>query len=194
MTYPARIGFSAPYEIDRWRPFVNWLLDIPHLAVAWALGRLRQVLIVISLFAVLFTTRIPRSLFNAMVMTYRYEWRAIAYLVAMHRDYPPFDFTSSAEDDGADRHALLTVAYPQELNRWAPLYKWFLAIPHYFVLAWRWIEAIVTFLWSAAVILFRGEYPQTSRDFLVSVYRYGMQVQAYVALLSDEYPPFRLTE
>lgn len=191
-TYPARVRLSAPFEVDRWRPFVQWLLDIPHLAIAWALGRLRQVLVVISLVTVVFTKRIPRSLFDAMVMTYRYEWRAVAYLLAMHETYPPFDFTSTAEDDGVEPHVALSVDYPAELNRWAPLYKWFLAIPHYFVLVWRWIEAVFVFIWAAAVVLVYAEYPESARDFLVAVYRYGMHVQAYVLLLTDEYPSFRL--
>jgi hypothetical protein len=194
MTYPAKVGLSAPFETDRWRPFVHWLLDIPHLAIAWALGRLRQVLVVISFFAVVFTTQIPKALYDAMVMTYRYQWRAFAYLLAMHPDYPPFDFTSSNEDDGADPHTTLAVDYPSELKRWAPLYKWFLAIPHYFVLVWRWLEAIFAFIWAAFNVLIYGSYPERARNFLVAVYRYGIQVQAYVGLLTDEYPPFSLTE
>ena len=191
-TYPARVALSAPYEVDRWRPFVHWLLDIPHLAITWALGRLRQVLIVIALVTVVCTTRIPRPLFDAMVMTYRYEWRAMAYLLAMHQSYPPFDFTSSSVDDGADPHTRLSVDYPEELERWAPLYKWFLAIPHYLVLVWRWIEAAFVFVWAAFAVLVYAKYPERARDFLVAVYRYGIHVQAYVLLLTDDYPSFRL--
>jgi len=76
----------------RWRPLVQWLLAVPHLAVVYALSSLRQVLTVISFFAVLFTKRIPRPLFDAIAMTYRYEWRSVSYALFLHEEYPPFDF------------------------------------------------------------------------------------------------------
>ena len=114
---------------------MQWLLAIPHLMIAWALRSLRQVLTLISLFTVLFTKRIPRPIFDAIVMTYRYEWRAMSYAFFMHEDYPPFDFDLSSEDDGVETHTSLRLTYPEHLERWKPLYKWFLAIPQYFVLA-----------------------------------------------------------
>ena len=117
------------------RPLVQWLLAIPHLMIAYALRFLRQILTLISFFTVLFTEQIPRPLFDAIVMTYRYEWRAMSYAFFMHEDYPPFDFALSSDDDGTEPNTSLRVAYPEHLQRWQPLYKWFLAIPQYFVLA-----------------------------------------------------------
>ena len=190
--YPAELDFEADYHLARWRPLVQWLLAIPQLAIAWALTYLRNVLTLISLFTVLFTKRIPRSIFDAVAMTYRYEWRAVSYALFLHEDYPPFDFTTGAEDDRAEPHTRLSIAYPTELNRWAPLYKWFLAIPHYVVLALLWIGGVFAFLAGFFTVLFTGEYPHRIRDFLVDVYRYGLRVQAYVGLLTDKYPPFRL--
>ncbi len=114
---------------------MQWLLAIPHLMIAYALRFLRQILTLISFFTVLFTEQIPRPLFDAIVMTYRYEWRAMSYAFFMHEDYPPFDFALSSDDDGTEPHTSLRVAYPEHLQRWQPLYKWFLAIPQYFVLA-----------------------------------------------------------
>jgi ABC-type uncharacterized transport system YnjBCD permease subunit len=190
--YPAQLGFQNDYRIARWRPLVQWLLAIPHLAIAWALNYLRNVLTLISLFTVLFTERIPRPIFNAIAMVYRYEWRAFSYAMFLHDDYPPFDFTTSAEDDGAEPHATLTIVYPEKLNRWKPLYKWILAIPHYFVVAALLVTSVVTFLVGFVAVLITGEYPHGIRDFLVKTYRYGVRVQAYVGLLTDEYPPFRL--
>jgi Domain of unknown function (DUF4389) len=89
----------------------------------------------ISLFTVLFTERIPQPLFAFIVMTYRYEWRALSYAFFPHEDYPPFDFTPSSEDDGIEPHTTLRLTYPEHLDRWKPLYKWFLAIAQYFVVA-----------------------------------------------------------
>ena len=74
--YPASLDFQADYHVTRWRPLVQWLLAIPQLAIAWSLSYLRNVLILISLFCVLFTKRIPRPIFGAITMTYRYDWRA----------------------------------------------------------------------------------------------------------------------
>ena len=87
--YPVQLDFRADRHIARWRPFVQWLLAVPHLLVAWALHTLRQVLTVINFFTVLFAKRIPRPLFDAIAMTYRYEWARHEFALFMHEDYPP---------------------------------------------------------------------------------------------------------
>jgi hypothetical protein len=190
--YPLQLDFQADTHITRWRPLVQWLYAIPHLMIAGALRSLRQVLTLISLFTVLFTRQIPRSLFDVIVMTYRYEWRATSYALFMHEDYPPYDFEPSSEDDGVEPHTSLRLSYPDDLERWKPLYKWFLAIPQYFVLAGLFIAACLGVVAGFFAVLFTGEYPQGIRDFLVNAYRYGLRVEAYVGLLTDRYPPFSL--
>jgi ABC-type uncharacterized transport system YnjBCD permease subunit len=190
--YPLQLDFQAGRHITRWRPLVQWLLAIPHLMIAYALRSLRQVLTLISLFTVLFTERIPRSLFDAIVMTYRYEWRATSYAFFMHEDYPPFDFAVSSADDGMEPHTSLRLSYPEHLQRWQPLYKWFLAIPHYFVVAGLTIAACLGIIAGFFAVLVTGEYPEGIRDFLVSAYRYALRVEAYVGFLTDRYPPFFL--
>src|SRR3954468_13113529 len=132
--YPAQLEFQGDLHIDRWRPLVQWLLAIPHLFIANVLRTLRNLLILISFFTVLFTKQIPRPLFDVIAMTYRYEWRAYSYALFLHEDSPPFDFQPSSEDDGVEPHPTVSITYPEELGRWQPLVKWFLAIPHYFVL------------------------------------------------------------
>ena len=191
-SYPAQVEFHADRHITRWRPLVQWLLAIPQLMIAQALSTLRNVLTLISLFTVLFTEQIPRALFDVIAMTYRYEWRAMSYALFLHEDYPPFDFQSAAVDDGVEPHTSLTITYPEHLQRWKPLYKWFLAIPHYFVLLVLCIGACFAVIGGFFAVVFTGEYPERARDFLVGVYRYGLRVQAYVGLLTDAYPPFRL--
>jgi len=190
--YAARLEFHGGHHIARWRPLAQWLLAIPQLAIASALRSLRGVLILISLFTVLFTERIPRPVFDMIATSYRYEWRAISYALFMHEDYPPFDFEPSAADDGAEPHTALSITYPERLDRWAPLYKWVLAIPHYLVLAALFLGALVAFLGGFFAVLITSEYPQSIRDFLVGVYRYALRVEAYAGLLTDTYPPFRL--
>ena len=125
-------------------------------------------------------------------MTYRYEWRAMSYAFFMHEDYPPFDFDLSSEDDGAEPHTSLRLTYPGHLQRWQPLYKWFLAIPQYFVPAGLAIAAGLGLIAGLFAVLFTGEYPEGIRGFLVSAYRYTLRVEAYVGFLTDRYPPFSL--
>jgi Domain of unknown function (DUF4389) len=191
--YPVQVEFDADRHISRWRPLVQWLLAIPHLMIASALRTLREVLTLISLFTVLFTKQIPRPLFDVIAMTYRYEWRAMSYALFMHEDYPPFDFQLSSSDDGLEPHTSLSLEYPEHLDRWKPLYKWFLAIPHYFVLAGLFIVACLGILAGFFVVVVTGEYPEGIRNFLVHAYRYSLRVEAYVGFLTDRYPPFSLT-
>jgi ABC-type uncharacterized transport system YnjBCD permease subunit len=191
--YPARLEFHGEERMARWRPLVQWLLAIPHLVIAYALSSLRNILTLISFFTVLFTKRIPRPLFDVIAMTLRYEWRATSYALFLHEDYPPFDFQPAADDDGVEPHTTLSLTYPEELNRWKPLYKWVLAIPHYVVLFALMIAAFFVVIAGFFAVVFTGEYPHGARDFLVGAYRYNLRVQAYIGLLTDEYPPFALS-
>jgi ABC-type uncharacterized transport system YnjBCD permease subunit len=190
--YPTQLEFRADRQIARWRPLVQWLLAIPHLLIAYALSTLRSVLTLIAFFTVLFTRQIPRPLFDAIAMTFRYEWRAISYALFLHEDYPPFNFQPAADDDGAEPHTRVTFSYPEEMSRWKPLYKWLLAIPHYFVVLALSIAGLFVVIAGFFAVLVTGEYPERMRTFLVAVYRYNLRVQAYVGLLTDRYPPFTL--
>ncbi|MGA8014552.1 MAG: DUF4389 domain-containing protein [Candidatus Dormiibacterota bacterium] len=192
-SYPAQLGLEGQLHIARWRPLVQWLLAIPQLLIAGALGMLRSVLTVISFFTVLFTKQIPRPLFDMIAMSYRYEWRAASYALFLREDYPPFDFQPAAGDDGLDPHTVVTFTYPDQLNRWKPLYKWFLAIPLFVVLFGLWVAAIFVIIAGFFAVVFSGEYPVRLRNFLVGVYRYNLRLQAYVGLLNDQYPPFALS-
>ena len=190
--YPAQLDFRGTRQIARWRPLVQWFLAIPHLFIAYALTIVRAVLTLVSFFTVIFTRRIPRPLFDAIAMTFRYEWRAVSYALFLREEYPPFDFEPAAADDGVDPHTLVTITYPELMSRWQPLVKWLLAFPHYLVLAALGIGAMFVVIAGFFAVLFTGEYPQGLRDYLVGVYRYSVRVQAYAGLLTDQYPPFSL--
>src|SRR5436190_23787365 len=99
--YPVQLDLTPDNHMARWRPLVQWLLAIPHLAVSSVLTSLRHLLIAVSLVTVLFTKRIPRQVFDAIAMTYRYEWRSMSYALFLHDAYPPFDFPPAGPDDGA---------------------------------------------------------------------------------------------
>lgn len=140
--YPTRLEFHGTPQIARWRPLVQWLLSIPHLFIAYALTVVRAVLTLIAFVTVLCTRRIPRPLFDAIAMTFRYEWRTVSCALFFRAEYPPFDFQPTATDDGADPPTLVTFTYPEQLSRWQPLVKLLLAVPHYLVLFGLSIAAI----------------------------------------------------
>ena len=190
--HTVRVELDAPLELDRWRPLTQWLYAIPHLVVVYALQSLHSALSFVAFFTILFTGRIPDGIYSFMVMTMRYQWRTYAYVGFMHDSYPPFEFPTSLDDPGG-QPAVLDVDEQGDLARFAPLYKWFLAIPHYVVLTLLWIAAF--FAWSIAwvVVLVTGRWPEGMRDFLVGVARWSFRVTAYVYLMTDEYPPFSLS-
>jgi hypothetical protein len=190
--YPTQVDFRGEQQIARWRPLVQWLLAIPQLLIAGTLSIVRGALTLIAFFTVVFTRQIPRPIFDAIAMTFRYEWRATSYALFLHEDYPPFDFQPNADDDGLDPHTVVTFTYPEQMSRWQPLVKWLLAVPHYLVLVALGIAAMVVVIAGFFAVLITGEYPQGLRDFLVGVYRYNVRVQGYAGLLTDQYPPFSL--
>jgi hypothetical protein len=190
-SYPAGLGFEGPPEVQNWRPLVNWLLGIPQLLISSALQQLRRVLLLISFFTVLFTKAIPRPLFEVIVMTYRYQWRTSSFVLWMRNSYPPFSFNMTTQDDGIDP-ASVSVEYPPELNRWLPLVKWLLAIPHYIVLALLYVAVVVVAIIAFFAVLFTGRFPTGMRSFIVNVHAWKLRVASYAGFLRDEYPPFAL--
>ncbi len=189
--YPVRLDLEAPAEVARWRPLVHWLLAVPHILISGALQMLRNVLMFLSFFTILFTKQIPRGFFDLIVMTMRYQWRVSSYMMFMRESYPPFEFEASADDDGSDP-ARLSIEYPAELNRFLPLVKFLFVIPHFVVLALYGLGAIFAWLGSFFAVLFTGRYPEGIRNYLVGVNRYVNRVMAYFGFLRDEYPPFSL--
>jgi hypothetical protein len=186
-----RYDFEAPERVANWRPLVQWFLAIPHFIVLYALGIAQNVIWLISFFAVLFTEQIPEGLFNFQVMIQRYQHRTMTYALFMREPYPPFDFTVTRDDPGGDPVSV-SIDRPEKVNRWLPLVKWLLAVPHYIVLAVYVIGAFFAFIGAFFVVLFTGKFPLGIRDFVVKVGRYGLHVQAYILFLRDEYPSFSL--
>jgi hypothetical protein len=110
----------------------------------------------------------------------------------MREPYPPFDFDPGTTDNGADL-AVLTIEYPGEVNRFLPLIKWLLIIPHCFVLVFLFIGALFAWVFAFFAVLFTGKYPEGVRNYFVGLARWILRVQAYMNLLRDEYPPFSLS-
>ncbi len=184
--YPLRYDVEYPEQLNRWLVLIKWLLVIPHLLIVGALLTVAYVITVISFFPILFTTRYPRELFDFVVNIYRWNANATAYFDLLRDEYPPFSW------EPGQYPVTFEVDYPDQLNRWLPLVKWFLAIPHYLVLIALGIAGSVVWVIAFFAILFTAGYPRGLFDFFVGVTRWSNRVTAYVLLMRDEYPPFSL--
>jgi hypothetical protein len=129
----------------------------------------------------------PRWWFDFNVMLLRLETRITAYIFLLRDEYP------SVDDEQAVHVEVLYPDAPGDLNRWLPLVKWFLAIPHFIVLIFLDIAAVVVVIIAWFAILFTGRYPRGMFDFVTGVMRWSLRVTAYAFLLvTDRYPPFSL--
>jgi hypothetical protein len=140
------------------------------------------------LLMILFREKYPRWWFDWNLELTRFSSRVALYGALLDDRYPSTDEAQSLR---------LDVPYPDvpnELNRWLPLVKWFLAIPHYIVLFFLGIAAVVCIVIAWFAILFTGRYPRGLFDFVVGVGRWSVRVSAYAFLLvTDRYPPFSLS-
>ncbi len=208
--YPLTLEGDLDERPSRWLWLVKWLLVIPHVIVLIFLWIGFVLLTVIAFFAILVTGRYPRRIFEFNVGVLRWSWRVGFYSYsALGTDrYPPFSLA-----DEPDYPARLEVAHPPELSRGLVLVKWWLlALPHYLVVgifaggAWAGVNAAsdgsnwssgggligLLVLIAGVVVLFTSAYPKSIFDFVMGMNRWVYRVAAYAALMTDEYPPFRL--
>ena len=211
-SYPVHITADPlPDRPSRGLWLVKWLLVIPHVLILMFLWLACLVLTVIAFFAILFTGRYPRPIFDFVVGVMRWTWRVGYYSYgALGTDrYPPF---SLHDDPSYPAH--LDVDYPDELSRGLVLVKWWLlAIPHYLIVAvitgagaraardtagvaWAWEGGLIAVLVLIAgvALLFTARYPQGLYDLTLGLNRWTLRVAGYAALLTDQYPPFYLDQ
>ena len=187
--YPVTIRGELTEPLNRWLFLVKWLLIIPHAVVLAFLFIAVIVAWVIALFAILFTGRYPRSLFDFIVGVMRWAWRVgfYSYSALATDRYPPF---SLAKDD--DYPADLDVEYPERLSQGLVLIKWWLlAIPHYLIVGILTDSLLVILVLVAAVVnLFTGKYLTDIWEIVMGINRWSLRVTGYALLMTDEYPPF----
>jgi Domain of unknown function (DUF4389) len=199
LSYPLLVEGRLDEPMSRWLWLVKWVLLIPHYIVLWFLFIAMFVLTVIAFFAILFTGRYPRAIFDFNVGVLRWAWRVGFYgYNALGTDhYPPFSLSADT-----NYPATLDVPYPEHLSRGLVLVKWWLlAIPQYIVVAvltggvglavhaWGLIAVLTVF--AAFALLFTARYPRGIFDFVMGLNRWALRVLVYVLLMRDEYPPFR---
>jgi hypothetical protein len=213
---PVRVTARIDPRLSRWLWLVKWVLVVPHLLVLGLLWVAFGALSVVAFVAVVITGRYPHTIFEFNLGVLRWSWRVAYYSYgALGTDrYPPF--TLRAVPDYA---ATLDIAYPQHLSRGLVWVKWLLALPHYVIIAffvgggsyvvYRTGATVAATAapdtWSSSggligllvlivgvTLLFTGRYPRGLFDLLLGMHRWVLRVAAYTALMTDEYPPFRL--
>lgn len=193
--YPARLTIDYPDRpLNRLSTFLRIFYVLPIVFVlafvassqaGWGAG---GVLFFPVLLLLVFRHKYPRWWFDFNLQVSRFSTRVFAYLAFMSDTYPSTD---------EEQFVHLDLDYPnakKDLNRGLPPVKWFLTIPHVVVLVFLGIGAILSVIIAWFAVLFTGRYPRAIFDYIEGVMRWGLRVEAYAFLLiTDEYPPFRLT-
>lgn len=206
-SYAARLDVDYPVKLDRFTTFFRLIWAVPIIIVLAALSAtggstavtesgetaagsgvgITGGLFIATMLMIVFRERYPRWWFDFAREFVRFGARVCAYLALLTDQYP-----STVDEQSVH----LEIDYPdvkQDLNRWLPLVKWLLAIPHVIVLFVLGTIAILAVYVAWFAILITGRYPRPLFDYVVGVGRWGLRVEAYALLLvTDEYPPFSL--
>jgi len=204
----AEIGYPVKLEVDypdrklnRLTTFFRIFMAIPILIIiglligasfgggdgGWQYAAVGLV-VVPTILMLLFRKKYPKWWFDWNLALTKFSTRVSVYLALLDDVYPSTDEEQSVK---------IAIKYPdaeKDLNRWLPLVKWIMAIPHYIVLAFLGIAAFVVVIIAWFAILFTGRYPSGLFDFVVGVYRWSLRVSGYAFILvTDKYPPFSLS-
>ena len=203
-TYPVQFDVAYPdRDLNRLTTAFRILMVIPIVIVLGTLGGHDYwnwgkgahvaevgggVLFLPVLLMIVFRQKYPRWWYDWNLELLRFTNRVFVYLALMDDTYPSTDERQSVS---------LEMRYPnvqQDLNRWLPIVKWLLAIPHLIVLFFLFLAAIVCAICAWFAVLFTGRYPRGLFDFITGVFRWSNRVSGYAFMLvTDEYPPFRLS-
>ena len=188
VSYPVQFDVDYPDEpLSRASTLFRMIYSIPiFIILSFASSGM---LIAPLLLMILFKQKYPRWWFDWNLAMMRFSNRVGAYASLLRDEYPSTDEEQAVH---------LNMAYPDaagQLNRWMPLIKWFLVTPHVIVLSFLGVASFIAIILAWFAILFTGRYPRGLFNFVVGVMRWSLRVEAYAILMvTDEYPPFRLSE
>ena len=184
--YPVHVDAQRQDEYHRFLPLVKWLLAFPHYVVLFFLVIGVLVAKIIAFFAVLFTGRYPRGIFDFVLGVLRWSWRVTAYVYLLRDEYPPFSL-----DDDPSYPATLEIEYPEDgIDNWRPLVQWLLIIPYAIVAGLlASLAGIVAFI-GVFVILFTRDLPDGMFKLILIPYRWQFRSSAYTLFMVKRYPPF----
>jgi hypothetical protein len=180
----AQFEVAYPPRLSRLLIFVKWLLAIPHFVVLYLYGMAFSIVSFIAWFAILFTGRYPRGMFEFALGYLRWNSNVYAYCFLLRDEYPPFSSDENAYP------VQFSLGYPERLSRWKIFLKWLLIIPNWLVLYFLLVAVMATSFVAWFAILFTGRYPEGLFRFAVGVMRWAVRATTYLYLLTDHYPPF----
>jgi hypothetical protein len=183
--YPLKAEFDRQETYQRLLPLVKWLLLLPHYVALFFVGIAGFVAVVVAWFAVLFTRRYPRPLWDFVVGVHRWALRVTAYFLLMTDRYPPF---SLRHDPGYP--VRLELDYPEEVDRWRAPFAWIVAIPIAIAAGALVYVAELLALFALFTILFTERFPKGMFDIVDVALRWQTRANAYSLFLTTKYPPF----
>ena len=187
--YPVNLKIEYPETSNKSTAFIRVVLIIPVVTIIALISSYAEALSLAVALMILFREKYPKWWFDWNVSITKFAYRIAVYGLLMRDEYPSTD---------EDQAVKVDIPYPdvkKDLNRWMPLVKWILVIPHIIVLLFIFISVVFCTVFAWFAILFTGRYPKGIFDFVEGFLRWSLRVNAYVFLLTtDEYPPFRLRE
>ena len=203
--YPARLKIDYSATSNRLTSFFRIFLAVPILIILALLtseipndSELNKddkhvytvgIVFLPTMLMILFRQKYPKWWYNWNLELTKFSIRVTAYILLLRDEYPSTDKEQAVH---------IEIDYPdakKDLNRWLPLFKWLLAIPHLFVLCFLYIGVLFSTIYVWFYILFAGRYPKIFFDYVVGVLRWTIRVSAYsIMLTTDLYPPFRLSD
>jgi hypothetical protein len=184
--HPVVFDVEYPERLSRGLIFVKWLLLIPHFIVVYLLSLVLFLVTIFAWFAILFTGRYPKGIFELSSGTLRWMSNVFAYFGLMRDEYPPFSLETG------QYAVLLDIPRAERQSRFRLFIRFFAAIPNYIVLYFLQIASFVTTFIAWWAILFTGRYPRGLFRFSTGVMRWYNRLSAYFYCLRDEFPPYSI--
>jgi hypothetical protein len=201
--YPVTLTIDYPDKFDRFTTFFRIIFIIPIFIILGLVSGTNfgqktnesvrliynagGVIFAATLLMIVFRQKYPKWWYDWNIALARFSLRVFAYFCLLRSEYPSTDEEQAVH---------LEIPYPEvkkDLNRWLPLVKWLLVLPHYIVLAFLYIGMVFSVIFSWFSIIFLGKYPKGLFNYTVGVFRWTIRVDAYAFLLTtDKYPLFSL--